>query len=74
MLTDRQKKLALKNGSLDEIYGERVSQLIREKYSLNAELALLRQKDENPEKMAEFEAYNAYAESCKVRARAEIYG
>ena len=51
-------------------YGELVDSYIREKYSLSAELSILRQRDTKPE---EFEEYNAYAEQCKVKAK-EILG
>lgn len=47
-------------------YESIVSQLIREKYSLDAELAILRQKDVKNE---EFIAYNEYAEQCKAIAK-----
>lgn len=54
-----------------ERYEERVAELIREKYSVNQELAILRQRDGKPE---EFELYNAYAENCKARAKEEVFG
>lgn len=47
-------------------YGETVNGLIRRKYTLSEELAILRQRDTKAE---EFEAYNSYAESCKEEAR-----
>ncbi|MBQ7912171.1 MAG: hypothetical protein IJ308_00290 [Clostridia bacterium] len=47
-------------------YGELVERLIRKKYSVSAELAILRQRDEKPE---EFAVYNAYAEQCKAEAK-----
>jgi len=47
-------------------YGETVNELIRRKYTLSEELAILRQRGTKAE---EFEAYNAYAESCKGEAR-----
>ena len=47
-------------------YGERVIGLIRRKYTLSEEWAILRQRDTKAE---EFEVYNAYAESCKEEAR-----
>ena len=37
---------------------------IRKKYSVNDELAILRQRDV---KVAEFEAYNNYVEQCKIK-------
>ena len=51
-------------------YGELVEQLIRKKYSLSAELAILRQQST---KYAEFYEYNEYAEQCKAKAK-EILG
>lgn len=47
-------------------YAQRVSEYIREKYSIDDELAILRQKDEKPE---EYAAYYAYAEECKAKAK-----
>ena len=46
-------------------YGETVNELIRRKYTVSEELAILRQRGTKAE---EFEAYNAYAESCKEEA------
>ena len=78
--TDKVRKVMLKGGIVNEIplqellvdkycqdsYEEIVSQLIREKYSLDAELAILRQRDVKNE---EFIAYNEYAEQCKAIAK-----
>lgn len=50
-------------------YKQAVEMFIREKYSLNDELAILRQRDSKPEEFAE---YNTYAEDCKARAKAEL--
>ena len=50
-------------------YEERVEQLIREKYSLSAELAIQRQRDT---KTVEFDEYFAYCEQCKAEARATV--
>ena len=47
-------------------YEEKVEQLIREKYSLNQELAIQRQRDTKP---SEFEEYFAYCEECKQIAK-----
>ena len=49
-------------------YEEYVNALIREKYTLSQELAILRQKDTKPE---EYNAYNAYCEMCKIEAKAK---
>jgi len=47
-------------------YGERVSALIREKYSMDDEFAIQRQRAEKPE---EFLAYFNFCEACKTKAR-----
>ena len=47
-------------------YEERVTSLIRARYSVSAELAVLRQRDTKPEEFAE---YNAFAEECKAQAK-----
>ena len=47
-------------------YEEYVNTLIREKYTLSQELAILRQRDSKPE---EYAAYNAYCEECKAVAK-----
>lgn len=49
-------------------YEEKVDRLVRARYSLSNELAILRQRDTKPE---EFEAYNAYVEECKTLAKTE---
>lgn len=49
-------------------YEERVEQLIRERYSLNQELAIQRQRDT---KVDEFNAYYEYCEECKTKAKEE---
>ncbi len=63
--------LSKKNGTLSQLYAARVNQRIRARYSLSAELAILRKRDTHPE---EFAAFDAYAEECKAAARGEIYG
>ena len=55
----------------NQLYAQVVSDMIRERYSVNTELAILRQRDTKP---AEFEAYNAYADQCKVEAKRLIFG
>jgi hypothetical protein len=67
-------RLARKNRTRDarsweRLYEATVERKIRARYSVSAELAILRQKDTKP---AEFEAYNAYAEACKAEAKAEL--
>ena len=63
-------KLVLKNISKDRLYPNLVSRFIRERYSIDDEMAVLRQKDTKPE---EYEAYNAFCEECKAKAKAELY-
>lgn len=50
-------------------YENRVVELLRQKYSLDQELAILRQRDD---KIEEFTAYSSYAEECKLQAKQEI--
>ena len=64
-----EKRLSRLNGTVENDYTEYVDRLIRRKYSVSAELAILRQRDTKPEEFAE---YNAYAEECKAKARAEL--
>ena len=52
------------------MYPNLVSRLIRERYSVDDEMAILRQRDEKPD---EYQAYFAFCEECKARAKAEIY-
>jgi hypothetical protein len=49
-------------------YKEIVVSKIREKYSMDDELAILRQRDTKPE---EFMEYNDFVEQCKINARTE---
>lgn len=48
-------------------YNERVVSRIREVYSVDDELAILRQRDTKPEEFAE---YNAFVEQVKAEERA----
>lgn len=50
-------------------YEERVVELIRLRYSIDAELAIQRQRDSKPEEFAE---YNTYCEVCKIQAKEEV--
>ena len=53
-------------------YENAVVQKIRYKYTLDQEIALLRQRDS---KYAEFVEYNEYVEKCKAEAKTEVgYG
>ena len=50
-------------------YEQRVQQSIRERYSVDDELAILRQRDTQPD---EFAAYYEYAEQCKAQAKKQM--
>ena len=49
-------------------YEERVVELIRERYSINDEIAILRQKDT---KQDEYQAWYDYCEACKAQAKGD---
>lgn len=51
-------------------YEQQVVNRIRERYSVDDELAILRQRDTKPD---EFEAYNEYAEQCKKEIKESIF-
>lgn len=55
--------------SWDRLYEHLIIKEIRKKYSVNQELAILRQRDSKPE---EFAVYNAFVEECKVKIKAEL--
>ena len=64
-----EKKLLILNGLQKEEYPTLVDAEIRKRYSISAELAILRQRDTKPE---EFKAYNDYVEACKAAVKAEL--
>ena len=49
-------------------YEQRVVDYIRERYTIDQEIAIQRQRDTKPEEFAE---YNAYCEQCKLKAKTE---
>lgn len=55
--------------SWDRLYESLIIRKIRKRYSVNQELAILRQRDSKP---AEFAAYNEYVEQCKAQAKMEM--
>jgi len=61
--------LAKKNGNTEGVYKRLVNEKIRAKYSINDELAILRQRDT---KHDEFEEYNAFVENAKTEAKSQI--
>ena len=52
--------------SWEQLYESLIIRKIRKRYSVNQELAILRQRDDKPE---EFTAYNAYVEQCKAEVK-----
>lgn len=67
-------KLARKNRevkpqSWEKLYESEIIRRIRERYTINQELAILRQRDTKAEEFAE---YNAYVEQCKAEAKKSL--
>lgn len=55
--------------ALEPSYEDQVVALIRERYSADDELAILRQRDTKPE---EFEQYFNYCEECKAKVKQKL--
>lgn len=53
----------------DKLQEALISEKIRKVYSVNDELAILRQREEKPE---EFEAYYAFVEECKREVKERL--
>lgn len=53
-------------------YGDLIVGYIREVYSINDELAIQRQWDNNAEKKREFNEYNEFCDNCKLKAKTDI--
>ena len=68
-MTKSQLKMAILNHREKEAYEELINDLIRERYTINQELAIQRQRDEKPD---EFSVYYNYAEWCKEKAKMTI--
>lgn len=67
-------KLAKRNkdakpASVANLYENEIIRRIRAKYTVNQELAILRQRDTKPEEFAE---YNAFVERCKAEIKQEL--
>ena len=69
VVNESPNKAELIEKQTEKQYENRVTELIRKKYSVSAELAILRQRDTKPE---EFTEYNTYAEECKLIAKQEL--
>ena len=65
-MSDIEIKLAKLNGVDDLVMNSEIDKLVRQKYTISNELAILRQKDSKPE---EFEEYNTYVEQCKATVK-----
>ena len=61
-----EKYNARKQAIANEEYENKIVSLIRKKYNINQELAILRQRDTKP---LEFKEYNAYVEQCKEQVK-----
>jgi CTP synthase (UTP-ammonia lyase) len=64
-----QKNREVNPASWEQLYETEIIKRIRKRYSLNQELAILRQRDAKP---AEFAKYNDYVEQCKTEVKAEL--
>lgn len=63
-----EKYNARKQVIADEEYENKIVALIRKKYNINQELAILRQREVKPQEFAE---YNEYVEQCKAEVKSE---
>lgn len=61
--------LAKKNGTAERLYPQLVEELIAQKYTIGAQIAIIRQKDEKP---TEYQEFFDYAEACKILAKATL--
>lgn len=64
-----EKYNARKQKQDNDEYENKIVTLIRKKYNVNQELAILRQRDTKPEEFAE---YNKYVEKCKEQVKNEL--
>ena len=64
-----EKYNARKQKENNDEYENKVVALIRKKYNINQELAILRQRDAKP---AEFTEYSKYVEKCKAEVKSEL--
>ena len=67
VIRDKTAELSRIKNTID--YPQLVENKIRTKYSVSAELAILRQRNSKPEEFAE---YNAFCELCKAEAKNEL--
>ena len=62
-------RLAYKNGIVKELYENEIIRMIRRRYSVNQEFAILRQRFTKPH---EYEEYNLYVEQCKAEVKVKL--
>lgn len=55
--------------SWDRLYESEIIRRIRKRYTVNQELAILRQRDTKPEEFAE---YDAFVEQCKAEVKKHL--
>jgi hypothetical protein len=55
--------------SWEQLYEAEIIRRIRKRYTVNQELAILRQRDTKPEEFAE---YNAFVERCKAEIKKKM--
>ena len=65
------KNKAASPKSWNAFYESEIVRRIRKRYTVNQELAILRQRDTKPEEYAE---YNAFVEACKAEVKAIFTG
>lgn len=70
-MDDKTMRMLVKAGRVEEAYSMLVEQMVRARYSVSDELAILRQREDKPD---EFASYNEFAEACKAQAHREVYG
>ena len=63
------KNQAQEPKTFEAVYAHEIERRIRERYSLSAELAILRQRETKTE---EYNEYFRYAEQCKAEVKAEL--
>lgn len=69
-MTEQQRKMMELTNTQEKIYAQRISELVRAKYSVDDELAIQRQREEKQE---DFNEYYEFVENCKKQAYREIY-
>lgn len=62
-------ELAKANGTLELLRGDMISALIRKRYPLSAQIAILMDKDTKPK---EYEAYQTFRTECKAQVDADL--